>query len=266
MSDHHHVEDNHPRAQSIRVRERMTDNIENKVVALAGLIAHGRGEAFDYMLGETTTESAKEAITAAAAMLLLADHPILSVNGNVAALSPGQLVELSKISGAGLEVNLFHRLPGREEAIDKVLRENGAETVLGVGDAASARIDEIFSDRRRVDPEGIFKADVVFVPLEDGDRTEGLVKMGKKIITVDLNPMSRTAQFADISIIDNFIRAMPFLISEVERLKIQDMAELEKIASDFSNAKVLSDAMNIMKDRLGKLADKGVFIEPDTSE
>jgi len=263
MSDHHHVEDNHPRAQSIRVREQMTNNIENKVVALAGLIAHGRGEAFDYMLGETTSASAKDAITSAAAMLLLADHPILSVNGNVAALSPRELVELSKISGAGLEVNLFHRLPGREEAIDKVLRENGATEVLGVGEAASARIDEMFSDRRRVDPEGIFKADVVFVPLEDGDRTEGLVKMGKKVITVDLNPMSRTAQFANISIVDNFIRVMPLLISEVKRLKEQEKAELESIVSEFRNSKVLSDAMNVMKERLEKLAEKGVFIEPN---
>jgi 4-phosphopantoate--beta-alanine ligase len=243
----------------------MTINIENKVVALAGLIAHGRGEAFDYILGETTTKSAMEAITAAAAMLLLADHPILSVNGNVAALSPGELVELSNISGAGLEVNLFHRQPGREEAIDKVLRMNGAKTVLGIGAAASARIDEIYSDRRRVDPKGIFKADVVFVPLEDGDRTEGLVKMGKKVITVDLNPMSRTAQFANISIVDNFIRVMPLLISEVERLQKRDKVELEKIVSMFSNSKVLSDAMNVMKNRLGKLAEIGVFVELNTS-
>mgnify|MGYP006179153607 CR=1 FL=1 len=35
-------------------------------------------------------------------------------------------------------------------------------------------------ERRRVDPEGIFIADTVFVPLEDGDRTEALAKMGKK--------------------------------------------------------------------------------------
>ncbi len=64
MSDYTHVEDDHPRAQSIRVRELITNNIDNKVVALAGLIAYGRGEAFDYMLGEQTTESGMEAITA----------------------------------------------------------------------------------------------------------------------------------------------------------------------------------------------------------
>ena len=78
----------------------MTHGVETKVVAMAGLIAHGRGEAFDYMLGEETTEPAIEAIKAAAAALLLADHPVLSVNGNVAALCPEDFGELSQGSGA----------------------------------------------------------------------------------------------------------------------------------------------------------------------
>ena len=32
------------------------------------------------------------------------------------------------------------------------------------------------------------KADTVLVPLEDGDRTEALVKMGKTVVAIDLNP------------------------------------------------------------------------------
>ena len=243
----------------------MTHGVEKKVVALAGLIAHGRGEAFDYMIGEETTIPAITAINAAAALILLAKHPVLSVNGNVAALCAQDFVELSNLSKAKLEVNLFHRLPGREEAIEKVLREAGAEEILGVGEAASAQRDEIFSDRRRVDPLGIFEADVVFVPLEDGDRTEGLVKMGKKIITVDLNPMSRTAQFADITIVDNIIRAMPLLVAKVKELREKNKDELEKIVSSFSNRKALSESMNIMKERLEKLAKMGVYIEPRIS-
>jgi 4-phosphopantoate--beta-alanine ligase len=262
MSEHTQVEDKHPRAQSIRIRERMTNNVDNKVVALAGLIAHGRGEAFDYILGEQTTESGMKAITAAAATLLLAKYPVLSVNGNAVALCPKELVDLSKASGAKLEVNLFHRLPGREAAIEKVLHDYGAEEVLGVGDAASVHINEVFSERRFVDPEGIYKADVVFVPLEDGDRTQGLVKMRKKVITVDLNPMSRTAQFATITIVDNFVRVMPLLISEVNRLKKLSRDELQNIVSQFSNRQALGDAMKTMKERLEKLAEKGVYIEP----
>ena len=263
---HFHVEDKHPRAKSIRTREIMTQGVEANVVAMAGLIAHGRGEAFDYIIGEKTTPPAMEATTAAAAMLLLAEHPVLSVNGNVAALCPEGFIELSDISGAKLEVNLFHRLPGREKAIEKVLRDAGATEVLGVGEAASARIDEIFSDRRVVDPDGIFKADVVFVPLEDGDRTEGLVKMGKKVITVDLNPMSRTAQYADVTIVDNVIRTMPLLVSEVTRLKDKSRDELGEILASYDNSKVLSEIMTIMKNRLGELAEKGVFLKPNADQ
>jgi len=256
-----HVEEKHPRADSIRLREKMTRGVERKVTALAGLLAHGRGEAFDYILGEETTAPGMRAITAAAATLLLAEHPVLSVNGNVAALCPEEFVKLSNVSGAKLEVNIFHRLPGREEAIEEVLREAGAEEVLGVGEDASARIDEIYSDRRRVDPEGIFKADVVFVPLEDGDRTEGLVRMGKKVITVDLNPMSRTAQYATVTIVDNVVRAMPLLVSEVERLRGEGVEELRRILNDYSNREVLSDSMKVMLERLRELSEKGVYLE-----
>jgi 4-phosphopantoate--beta-alanine ligase len=239
----------------------MTHHVETKVLALAGLIAHGRGEAFDYLLGEETTQAGMKAITAAAAALILAERPVLSVNGNAAALCAEDIVRLSESSEAKMEVNLFHRLPGREEAIEAVLREAGAEEVLGVGDAASARIEEVNSDRRRVDPEGIFIADTVFVPLEDGDRTEGLVKMGRTVIAVDLNPLSRTAQYATITIVDNLLRAVPLLVSEVERLKTLDEEDLREILSSYSNREVLSESMMVMESRLHELAEKGVYIE-----
>lgn len=260
--DDTHVSKRHPRAESIRIRERLTGHVETKVLALAGLIAHGRGEAFDYILGEETTPSARTAIKAAAATLLLAEHPVLSVNGNVAALCAEEFVELAEATGAKLEVNLFHRLPGREEAIEALLREAGAKEVLGVDGSATARIEEVFSDRRTVDPRGIFIADVVFVPLEDGDRTEGLVRMGKKVATVDLNPMSRTAQFADVTIVDNVVRAMPLLVSEAGRLKSSSRGELRGIVAAYDNARVLSEAMETMIKRLGKLSEKGVYLEP----
>jgi 4-phosphopantoate--beta-alanine ligase len=252
-----HVLDGHPRAESIRIRERLTHHVETKVLALAGLIAHGRGEAFDYILGEETTPSAMWAITAAAATLLLAERPVLSVNGNVAALCAGELVELAAATGARLEVNLFHRLPGREEAIERVLREAGAEEVLGVGEAASARIDEVYSDRRRVDSRGMLAADVVFVPLEDGDRTQGLVRMGKRVITVDLNPLSRTAQAATVTIVDNVVRAMPLLVSEARRLRGLGRDELERIVSAYDNRGALSAAIRTMESRLHELAERG---------
>jgi len=256
-----HVSPRHPRAESIRIREQLTGHVETGVVALAGLIAHGRGEAFDYILGERTTPSAMRAITAAAASLLLAERPVISVNGNAAALCARYLVELAEASGARLEVNLFHRLPGRESAIDGLLREAGAEEVLGVGEAASARIDEVNSDRRRVDPRGMLVADVVFVPLEDGDRTEALRRMGKTVIAVDLNPLSRTAQLASITIVDNIVRAMPVMVSEARGLRDLSAEELRTIVSSFSNEDALSDAMRLMEERLHALSERGVYIE-----
>src|SRR3989441_1946965 len=47
---------------------------------------------------------------------------------------------------------------------------SGASRVLGVGRKASSRVPGLESMRRKIDPSGIGEADVVFVPLEDGDR------------------------------------------------------------------------------------------------
>ncbi|KON29682.1 hypothetical protein AC482_05895 [miscellaneous Crenarchaeota group-15 archaeon DG-45] len=261
MTSGAHVSEGHPRAGSIRIREQLAKHVETGVVALAGLIAHGRGEAFDYILGERTSPSAMQAITAAVAALILAERPVISVNGNVAALCAEELVKLSKASGARLEVNLYHRLPGREAAIERLLREAGAEEVLGVGEVASAQIEEVNSDRRRVDPRGILSADAVFVPLEDGDRTEALRRMDKTVIAVDLNPLSRTAQLASITIVDNIVRAMPLLVSEVDRLRGRGADELRGMVAAFSNRDALSDAMRLMNERLSSLSKEGAYIE-----
>jgi len=107
-----HVPKDHPRYQSIAIREMLVEMANASVVAPAGLIAHGRGEAFDYLFGEDTPPPAYEAIEASAASLLTATHPVLSINGNAAALCPHQLVKLSELSGAPLEVNLFLPYPG----------------------------------------------------------------------------------------------------------------------------------------------------------
>lgn len=234
----------------------MVKAVEENVVTPAGLIAHGRGEAFDYLLGEKTTPPGMKAITAASAALLQARHSVLSVNGNAAAICATDIVKLSKITGAKIEVNLFYRTPERELAVEKVLKNAGAEEVLGVGDAASTRIDEVFSDRRRVDPQGIYIADWVFVPLEDGDRTEGLVKMGKKAIAVDLNPLSRTAQAATITIVDNLARAVPLMVSEAGRLKKEPRSMLNEVIATYDNRRVISEAMLIMEQTLHCLSKK----------
>ena len=64
-------------------------------------------------------------------------------------------------------------------------------------------------DRAWCRREGIYSADVVLVPLEDGDRCEALVNMGKTVIAIDLNPLSRTARSATLTIVDELTRALP---------------------------------------------------------
>lgn len=253
----------HPRAESLRIRHKVIHGMENKVVAKAGLIAHGRGEAFDYLLGEKTQPPAKEAIRAAAAALLLAKYPVISVNGNLAALSPKEVVELARAVNAKIEINLFYRSPERIEAIKKVLEEAGAEEILGVGETADGEIPEISSVRRVVDRRGIMIADVVLVPIEDGDRTQALRKMGKTVIAIDLNPLSRTARYANITIVDNIVRCMPLLVEEVKRLKKLSREQLKEIVEKYDNKKVLADVLKTIRDRLTAIAESGEIVPED---
>jgi 4-phosphopantoate--beta-alanine ligase len=88
---------------------------------------------------------------------------------------------------------------------------------------------------------------VVFVPLEDGDRCEALHKMGKTVVTVDLNPMSRTAKWAGVTIVDNVVRALPLLIQEVQTLQKASPTVLKEIVSRYSNDKTLQTAVQWMR-------------------
>ena len=76
----------HPRYLSLQVREKLVNGFDNDLVAKEGLLAHGRGEAFDYLIGEKTTKSAKDAIKAASIMLNQAKNSVISVNGNFLSL------------------------------------------------------------------------------------------------------------------------------------------------------------------------------------
>ena len=199
----------HPRYVSLSIRDKLVEGLRKGITSEHGLLAHGRGEAFDYILGEKTTNKAKQQIKRAAKLLKDAKHPVISVNGNAAALVPKELVTLSKVLDAPLEVNIFHPSKVREKKIAAWLRKHGAKKVLLPG---KGRIKYIESNRRFCNENGIEKADVVFVPLEDGDRCEALIKMGKKVITVDLNARSRTALQSTVCIVDNIVRCMGLLV------------------------------------------------------
>ena len=214
MSD---VPESHPRYQSLRLRESIVAGVEAGVTSPHGLIAHGRGEAYDYLLGESSGSWATEAAAATAAWLLSARRPVLSVNGNTAALVPQELVQLSAATGAPLEVNIFHTSSDREVAIARHLQAHGASQVL-LPDGVAA-LDGIDSNRRFVHPKGILLADVIFVPLEDGDRCQALRRLGRDVLTVDLNPLSRTARSSTVTMVDNVIRALPLLLEQIKRLR-----------------------------------------------
>ena len=244
----------HPRVKSLLIRKKLVDGFDNGLVAKEGLLAQGRGEAFDYLLGEKTGKTAKSAIKAAAAQLLLAKMPIISINGNVAALCPKQIIMLSKQTKAKLEVNLFYANEKRKTAIIKTLKKNGAKEILGTNKKSSTKLLGIDSARRIVDKNGIFAADVVVVPLEDGDRTIALKKTGKKIITFDLNPLSRTSQTANITIVDNITRAIDLLTIESKKLSKKNPKYLKKIVDDFNNKKNLNENVIQIKNNLSRRA------------
>jgi 4-phosphopantoate---beta-alanine ligase len=202
----------HPRAASLRVREAMKDAVAAGLVHPTGLIAHGRGEAFDYLLGERTPPEAVEAVHEAARRLLAARQPVLSLNGNVVALAAAQCVAVAAaFPRLRLEVNLFHRTPERVARLVEAVESAGAPRGSVLGASPDFRIPGLASDRALCSRAGIGGADVVLVPLEDGDRAQALKAMGKTVLTVDLNPLSRTARAADVTIVDELTRALPLL-------------------------------------------------------
>lgn len=241
----------HPRASSLQIREKLVNGYRSGLVVEEGLIAHGRGETFDYILGEKTSKNALKSIKAASFSLFHAKSPVISVNGNLAALCPSEIVELAKVIDAKIEVNLFYASKKRKKAIASVLKKNGAKKILGLDPRSARKIPELDSARRIVDRDGIFAADVVLVPLEDGDRTIALKKFGKKVITFDLNPLSRTAQTADITIVDNVSRGMKLLIDNCKKLTKRKNHKQEK----FDNKKNLIQAIIEIKKNLRRMTD-----------
>ncbi|WP_319506827.1 4-phosphopantoate--beta-alanine ligase [uncultured Methanolobus sp.] len=246
----------HPRYESLITREKIVEGVNMGITSKQGLVAQGRGEAFDYILGEKTIESAAIAERAAVAHILLAKNPIISVNGNTGALVPDQMVSLADITGARLEVNLFHRSDARVHKITEHLKAHGAGVVLG--GKGDKRLD-LSHDRAIVDEDGIFSADVVLVPLEDGDRCQKLVEMGKTVITIDLNPLSRTSLTATVTIVDNVTRALNNMVQFTKDMKGGSKDSLQAVVDSYDNDRVISDALYSMQEHLkNKAEEKGI--------
>ena len=251
------IPDSHPRKASLLARAKLTEAASQGLLAESALIAHGRGEAFDYLLGERTSDSASQAIRETAARLLKAERAVISLNGNTTVLAGEQAIRAAAIIGCPVEVNIYYRTPERMENLISTLenlRLNVAnqDPPLGwddsqwpdivnsvdiLGGDADGRIEGLEGPRSICSSRGIEVADAVLVPLEDGDRCEALVALGKQVLVIDLNPLSRTARMAHVTIVDEVSRAMTELCSALVE---------EPEISQWDNGQALRDALGIM--------------------
>ena len=237
----------HPRYESLLLRDKIVKASQKGYLADSGMIAHGRGEAFDYLIGEKTTYPAKRAMYVAVAALLLSNNPVISVNGNASALACDEIIELAQIIDAKIEINLFYRTDERIKLLTKLYKDHGCKDILGTLDDDIEYINDIKNNRASASKTGIYSADTVLVPLEDGDRAEILKKSGKNIITIDLNPLSRTSKMSDVSIMDNIVRAIPYMTKIAEDLKTQDKQILISIVNEFDNEENLKESLQQIK-------------------
>lgn len=257
------IPDSHPRRSSLLARQTIVDASEKGLLAPSAMIAHGRGEAFDYMLGEKTTDSASSAIREAAARLMNSDNPVISVNGNTVVLAGKEIVRLAAVLSCPIEVNLYYRTQERVSGLLSLLGEQRGQvaeepdpegfegdwpqavgSVRLLGGDPDHRIEGLEGPRSLCTEEGIGNADSILVPLEDGDRCEALVRLGKEVIVVDLNPLSRSSIGATVTIVDEISRASKILLEEV-------LGGYPK-PTQWDNSEALREALSCIADSFGK--------------
>ena len=108
--DENVVDPSHPRYESLMLRKKVADAGVKGMLADSAMIAHGRGEAFDYLLGEQTIPSALQATREAAARLARARRPILSLNGNAIALAGQDFLTIASQLDCPIEINIFYNV------------------------------------------------------------------------------------------------------------------------------------------------------------
>ncbi|MCQ2086317.1 MAG: phosphopantothenate/pantothenate synthetase [archaeon] len=241
------ISQSHPNYKTLIIRERLAKMVDNGLVDKTGLISHGRGEAFDYLMGGKTLEPSLESEKVAAAHLLKAKKPLICVNGNAAVLDAEKLIQLANTIPAPLEVNLFHRTEERVEKLIEYLESKGGKNILGK--LPTAKIPGL-DHSRALCSEDLYNCDCILVPIEDGDRAEALVNMGKVVISIDINPISRTSKTATVPISDEMSRALTNIIIFIKVLKGRNN-EIDSLITSFSctqNRKaVLSEISKFLK-------------------
>ena len=76
------------------------------------------------------------------------------------------------------------------------------------------------------------------VPLEDGDRCEVLISLGKEVLVVDLNPLSRTAKMATVTIVDEVSRMSDILLEYI----VENSSEV----TEWNNELALKESLKII--------------------
>ena len=258
------IPDSHPRKRSLLSRQKIVEGSLRGLLADSAMIAHGRGEAFDYLLGERTTDSARLAIREAASRLRSAENPVISVNGNTVLLAGKGALRLAAFLGCPIEVNLYYRTPERVSGLLSLLEEQRVsvleeteptgfegdwrESVRNVpllGGSPDFKIEGLEGPRSHCTEEGIGSADSILVPLEDGDRCEALVNLDKEVIVIDLNPLSRSSRMATVTIVDEVSRAFDGMLADL-------LSESNSVPSEWDNASSIIDSLNEIKEFLSK--------------
>ena len=140
--------------------------------------------------------------------------------------------------GCPIEINIFYRTPQRMGALIghlKMLNQKLDLDVEIMGGIPDARIPGLEGPRGACQQDGIFEADTVLVPLEDGDRCEALMAMGKTVLVIDLNPISRSSRGCTVGIVDEVTRVAKNLIQFIPQ---------KPAATDWNNDRGLQSALD----------------------
>jgi 4-phosphopantoate--beta-alanine ligase len=171
---------------------------------------------------------------------------------------------LAAVLGCPIEVNLYYRTPSRVNGLISLLEElrikvsqeaapdgfygDWKETVEGVsllGESPNFKIEGLEGPRSNCTAEGIGGADTILVPLEDGDRCEALITLGKEVLVVDLNPLSRSARMASVTIVDEVSRAFEGILSCLLNDSEYRQAEWDNLKSLNGSLKEISNHFSV---------------------
>jgi len=78
--------------------------------------------------------------------------------------------------------------------------------------------------------------------------------MGKTVISIDLNPLSRTSRMSTISIVDNLTRALGNMAKFAREMRQENTDELLNLITTYDNKRVLSEAISEIEENLKAIA------------